>query len=123
MTELETNTYDVPTDDDGEEYERPASYARLQWEAGEARLERFTEDSRRRALLEDMIEALTGALQQRAGQTIGLEDLAELYTRADGWAQQIVHRMAPEDPWAWDLDVVLDATFHRYARRAWDYVP
>ena len=30
-------------------------------------------------------------------------------------------RVAPEDPWAWDAGVVVDAAFARYLREATDY--
>lgn len=115
--------FDPHANADDEAEERPAAYQRLQWEAGEHRLERYTMDDWRRQLLEDMIENLGKELQKHVGQSFGLERLADVYSKADGWAQPLVHDLAPEDPWAWDLDVVLDAAFHRHARRARDFTP
>ena len=34
---------------------------------------------------------------------------------------QTAMRIAPDDPWAWDSSVVVDAAFARYLREASDY--
>ena len=38
-----------------------------------------------------------------------------------GWCLQIAMRVAPEDPWAWEAGVVVDAAFARYLREAADF--
>ena len=37
------------------------------------------------------------------------------------WCLQVAMKVAPEDPWAWEAGVVVDAAFGRYLREAADY--
>jgi hypothetical protein len=48
-------------------------------------------------------------------------ELVELYERGTAWCLQLAMRTAPEDPWAWEAGVVVDAAFARYLREADDY--
>ena len=59
-----------------------------------------------------------------AGAWVGrfsAEELVELYGRGTSWCLQVAMDVAPEDPWAWDAGVVVDAAFARYLREAADY--
>jgi hypothetical protein len=97
------------------------SYARSQWEEGEARVTRSTEDSGRRMLLERVVDAIMYELEKRLGQTFTGMDLVREYERAEPWALEVASRIAPEDPWAWEQSVVLDAACFRMGRRTQDY--
>lgn len=98
-------------------------YARSQWIEGERRIGRFTGDSRRRVVLERVVDTITAELDRRMGQTFSMAELVRAYEGAESWCQQIAHRIAPDQPWAWEMGTVADAAFHRYARRAQDYKP
>jgi hypothetical protein len=98
-------------------------YARSQWDDGAQRMERFTRDSRRRTVLEHVVDRITAELDKRVGQSFGMLDLVRAYDGAETWALALVHEAAPDDAWAWDLGVVLDAAFSRYVVRAQDYEP
>ena len=103
------------------EMDTELSYARARWEEGELRLQRFSPDSHRRQVLEDVVEAIISRLQQRIGQTFSTAELIQLQERGEDWCQEVAHEVAPDSPWAWELDVVAGAAFHRFARRATDY--
>lgn len=96
-------------------------YARSRWEEGEQRVRRHTGDSHRRDVLERVIDSLVGELEKRIGQTFATSELIELHDSAEPWCTRIAHEVAPDAPWAWELDTVQNAAFHRYARRAVDY--
>jgi hypothetical protein len=96
-------------------------YSRRQWESGEDRLTNIAPDSRRREMLEAVVDELVLELQRRVGQSFLTSDLIAAYASADRWAADVAHSTAPEDPAAWDLSIVLDAAFHRYAKRASDW--
>lgn len=96
-------------------------YARARWEEGEQSVQRHSGDSRRRDVLEQVVEALMQELEKRIGQIFSTLELAELQDGAERWCTEIAHDVAPEQPWAWEMDVVQNAAFHRYARRASDY--
>ena len=49
------------------------------------------------------------------------DELAELYERGTDWCPQIATQVAPDEPWAWDRAVVVDAAFARYVRGAQDF--
>lgn len=97
------------------------TYARRQWEDGEDRVRRFSHDSRRRQVFEDVIEHVEDELERRVGQSFSTIELIDQYARAEDWCADIARGVAPEDPWAWDLSIVLDASFHRFSRRARDW--
>lgn len=97
------------------------AYARTQWEEGEQRVSRCASDSLRRETIERVVSAVMAELEKRIGQTFSTAELAQLQDDAEQWALQVAHETAPKEPYAWDLDLVLNAAFHRYARRASDY--
>lgn len=93
--------------------------ALYQWQQGERRLAQAP--SERRALLQRIIDALVAELRKRLGGRFSAEELAELYGRGTSWCLQLAMDVAPEDPWAWDSSIVIDAAFARYLREATDY--
>jgi hypothetical protein len=103
------------------EPETAVEYARSRWEEGEMRLQRVATDSHRRDVLEDVVEGIVRELEKRIGQIFSTLDLADLQDRSEDWCTSVAHEIAPESPWAWELDTVQNAAFHRYARRANDY--
>ena len=103
------------------EPETMVEYARARWEEGELRVQRHTPDSRRRDVLEHVIDAIMDELEKRIGQVFSSFELAELQDGSEAWCTRIAHEMAPESPWAWEMDTVQNAAFHRYSRRATDY--
>jgi hypothetical protein len=66
-------------------------------------------------------DALVAALRRRLGGRFSSEELVELYERGTGWCLQVAMQVAPDDPWAWEAGVVVDAAFGRYLREAADY--
>jgi hypothetical protein len=97
----------------------PFENAIYSWQNGERRLNDAPPD--RRPLLERVTEALVAELRRRLGGRFSTEELVELYGRDTGWCLQVAMRVAPEDPWAWEAGVVVDAAFARYLREASDY--
>ncbi len=67
------------------------------------------------------MDGLVAELRKRLGGRFTAEELAELYERGTSWCLQLAMDAAPEDPWAWDSAVVIDAAFARYLREATDY--
>lgn len=90
-----------------------------QWQQGERRLDAAS--SEHRALLQRIVDALVGELRRRLGGRFTAEELAQLYDRGTSWCLQMAMDVAPEDPWAWDSRVVVDAAFARYLREAADF--
>lgn len=90
-----------------------------QWQQGERRLARASPE--RRPLLQRISDTLVVELRKRLGGRFSAEELAELYGRGTSWCLQLAMDIAPEDPWAWDSSIVIDAAFARYLREASDY--
>lgn len=90
-----------------------------QWQQGERRLR--SEPSERRARLERVTEALVAELRRRLGGRFSSDELVALYVSGTGWCLPVALNVAPEDPWAWEAAVVVDAAFGRYLREAADY--
>jgi hypothetical protein len=90
-----------------------------QWQQGERRLQRASAE--RSPLLERVTGALVAELRRRLGGRFSSDELVELYGRGTAWCLQIAMTTAPEEPWAWDSGVVVDAAFGRYLREAVDY--
>jgi hypothetical protein len=96
-----------------------ATRAIEQWREGERRLR--VAPPERRPTLERISATLVSELRRRLGGRFTVGELAELYDRGTSWCLQSAMRIAPEDPWAWDSGVVVDAAFGRYLREAADY--
>jgi hypothetical protein len=90
-----------------------------QWQRGERRLR--AAPAERGPQLERVLTALVAELRRRLGGRFSADELAELYGRGTAWCLQTAMTVAPEDPWAWDADVVVDAAFAHYLREAVDY--
>lgn len=90
-----------------------------QWQQGERRLK--AAPAERISLLERVIDALVAELRRRLGGRFSTEELVDLYDGGTSWCLQVAMKLAPEDPWAWEAGVVVDAAFARYLREAADY--
>jgi hypothetical protein len=90
-----------------------------QWQRGERRLSETP--SERSALLERIVAVLVCELRRRLGGRFSAQELAELYGAGTSWCMQTAMTVAPDDPWAWDSSVVVDAAFGRYLRESSDY--
>jgi hypothetical protein len=93
--------------------------AAYQWQRGERRLREAPPE--RAPLLERVIAELVAELRRRLGGRFSAQELADLYGAGTGWCMQTAMRVAPDDPWAWDSSVVVDAAFGRYLRESADY--
>jgi hypothetical protein len=90
-----------------------------QWQQGERRLRAAPPE--RRPQLERVVEVLVGELRRRLGGRFSSQELVELYGQGTGWCLQQAMKAAPEDPWAWEAGLVVDAAFAHYLREASDY--
>ena len=90
-----------------------------QWQQGERRLR--SEPAERMARLERVTDALVAELRRRLGGRFSSDELVELYRQGTVWCLQVAMKVAPEDPWAWEAGMVVDAAFARYLREASDY--
>ena len=90
-----------------------------QWQQGERRLS--AAPGERRALQERVTDALVAELRRRLGGRFSAEELVALYERGTAWCLQVAMKLAPEEPWAWEAGIVVDAAFGRYLREASDY--
>jgi hypothetical protein len=90
-----------------------------QWQQGERRLQ--AAPAERSATMERVTGALVAELRRRLGGRFSAQELAELYDGGTAWCLQVAMKLAPEDPWAWEAGVVIDAAFGRYLRDASDY--
>jgi hypothetical protein len=90
-----------------------------QWRQGERRLHDAPPE--RSSQLERVTAALVAELRRRLGGRFSSEELVELYEQGAAWCLQVAMKTAPEDPWAWEAGVVVDAAFARYLREAADY--
>lgn len=90
-----------------------------QWSRGERRLREAPPE--RGQLLERVVAVLVSELRRRLGGRFSAQELADLYEAGTGWCMQTAMQAAPDDPWAWDSSVVVDAAFGRYLREASDY--
>jgi hypothetical protein len=93
--------------------------ANYQWQQGERRLR--AEPLERRPRMERVTEALVAELRRRLGGRFSSEELVALYDGGTPWCLQVAMKVAPDDPFAWEAGVVVDAAFSRYLREATDY--
>jgi hypothetical protein len=97
----------------------PFDNAIYQWQRGERRLDAASPE--RRPLLEAVVSALVAELRRRLGGRFSAEELVGLYERGTSWCLQVAMTLAPDEPWAWEAGLVVDAAFARYLREAADY--
>ncbi|MGP8242230.1 MAG: hypothetical protein ACLQQB_10775 [Solirubrobacteraceae bacterium] len=90
-----------------------------QWQQGERRL--AAAPAERRALLERVTDALVAELRRRLGGRFSADELVDLYEQGAAWCLQIAMKLAPQEPWAWEAGLVVDAAFARYLREAADF--
>lgn len=97
----------------------PYETAVHQWNAGIRRLEEAPDEQV--DALERVTGRIEGELRRRLGGPYTADELAELYDEGTTWCLDIAMETAPEEPYAWDARVVVDAAFGRYLRSASDY--
>jgi hypothetical protein len=93
--------------------------ASYQWHQGERRLR--SAPAERQRLLLSVTEAIVAELRRRLGGRFSTDELVALYEVGTGWCMQVAMRVAPEEPWAWEAGVVVDAAVARYLREAHDF--
>jgi hypothetical protein len=93
--------------------------ALYQWQQGERRLRAAPPE--RAPRFEVVIGALVSELRRRLGGRFTAHELVTLYEAGTAWCLQAAMKAAPEEPWAWEAGVVVDAAFGRYLREAADY--
>jgi hypothetical protein len=97
----------------------PFDNAIYQWQQGERRMGAAAPE--RRLLLERVVAGLVAELRRRLGGRFSAQELVELYEQGTSWCLQAAMKLAPDEPWAWEAGVVVDAAFARYLREAADY--
>jgi hypothetical protein len=97
----------------------PLENAIYQWRQGERRLRAAPPE--RAPLLERVTAALVAELRRRLGGRFSSAELAAFYAQGTTWCLPLAMKVAPEDPWAWEAGLVVDAAFARYLREASDY--
>jgi hypothetical protein len=90
-----------------------------QWQQGERRVQSAPVE--RGPLLGRVTDALVAELRRRLGGRFCAQELVDLYEAGTSWCLQVAMKLAPDDPWAWEAGVVVDAAFGRYLREAADY--
>jgi hypothetical protein len=93
--------------------------AYAQWREGERRLHEAPPSEQ--YVLERVVARIQAELRRRLGGPYTSDEVADLYERGTDWATDIASRTAPEQPWAWDPRIVVDAAFNRYIRGARDF--
>jgi len=91
----------------------------FQWEQGQRRLQ--TVPAAQRRAFERVCERIVDELRRRLGGAFTSSELAELYDTGTDWCLPLAVATAPENPAAWDVSIVADAAFARYAREAVDF--
>ncbi len=90
------------------------------WREGERRLR--AAPPAERPILERVRDEIVLELSRRLGGPFTADELAALYLeQGTDWAFQIATRVAPNDPFAWDMTTVAGAACARYLREAIDY--
>jgi hypothetical protein len=96
---------------------------RREWEDGYRRYQDLARDRIAADRLSRQLEVVTDELRKRIGQTFTLDQLADVYERADAWVRDAVSDHAATPGWPRTLAIVQDAAFHLYQRGAVDYTP
>lgn len=93
--------------------------ALAQWREGERRVR--DAPPAEQDVLERIVARIGAELRRRLGGPYTSEEVVDLYMRGTDWATDIAARTAPDQPWAWDPRLVVDAAFGRYVRGARDF--
>jgi hypothetical protein len=96
---------------------------RREWELGHRRLQQEVREAPGGEPWLAELEAVTGELRRRVGQTFTLADLADAYASAEAWSREAVEETEPASGWPRRLATVTEAAFHVYSRGAVDYEP
>ena len=99
----------------------PLENALFQWEEGFRRLEELRRDVSAYYRVGRAVIAIEDELRRRVGPTFMAAELAEVYGHGTDWCARIAHDSTPTDPTAWDTQLVADAAFYLYLRRATDF--
>ena len=91
----------------------------FQWEEGARRLRDAPQEDRR--ALERATTRIVEELRRRLGGPFSAQELADLYDQGTDWTLEVAMRAAPDNPRAWEAQVVTDAAFLRYLREARDF--
>ncbi len=94
--------------------------ALLEWAEGTRRMAQLELTTRRRYVVELLVEEIDAEIVRRVGQTFDLARLADVYDSSEPWCRDVAQRVTDE-PWAYDLSIVQPAAFARVARNALDY--
>jgi hypothetical protein len=94
---------------------------RREWELGHRRLQQEVREAPSGEPWLAELEAVTGELRRRVGQTFTLAELADAYAGADRWARDVVGERAPFPGWVRTVSDAEAAAFHAYQRGATDY--
>jgi hypothetical protein len=92
----------------------------MEWDEGLRRLESLDVGRQREEIYRSVVGEIVDELNRRVGQTFTLDELARVYAEAAPWMKQVAQRTS-ENVWAYDLTIVGDAAFARFARGAADY--
>jgi len=90
-----------------------------QWREGRRRLDEAPPSEAR--VLHRVVDHILADLRRRLGSAFTVDELVELYEEGTDWAHALAMRTAPNDPWAWEPRIVVDAAFAWYVRDASDY--
>jgi hypothetical protein len=93
--------------------------AMFQWQQGQRRLR--AADPADRRVLERVTDRIVAELRRRLGGAFTTVELAELYDQGTDWCLDLAVATAPDQPMAWDSQIVCDAAFARYLREAADF--
>jgi hypothetical protein len=97
----------------------PVEHALFQWEEGGRRLRQAPPDER--AALERVTDRIVRELRRRLGGAFTTGELADLYEQGTDWCLGLAVAAAPDQPYAWEAQIVADAAFARYVREAMDF--
>jgi hypothetical protein len=94
--------------------------ALIEWIEGGRRLSELEVSAARRAVIEEVVAEIVAELRRRVGSVYTLDELAREYEDAAAWCLDVAQRTTGHT-WAYDLALVQDAAFARFARDAIDY--
>lgn len=97
--------------------------ARVDWAEGRRRFDHDVRDRQRAEPLHRQLEAVSGEIRRRLGDTYTLAELAALYADSEQWARVAVGGGTVAGGPGESLAFVVDAAFQLASINAIDYVP
>jgi hypothetical protein len=94
----------------------PDESLRFLWEEGERRVREAPPEQR--AGMEVVVDRAVQELRRRLGGPYTLTELEDLYREGTDWVLELAMESLPDQPAAWDGQVLAGAAFARYARGA-----